>query len=113
MADPLNTRIGQRLRQRRLLLGMTQMALGKAIGLTFQSIQKYETGENGILPHRLVALAKALAVPVSYFFDQAGDAEAPDDRVALVAAGTITRLTPRRRAAALEMVQLLASGIDP
>ena len=47
---------------------MTQTALGDAVGLTFQQIQKYETGRNRIGSSRLYELAKVLDVPVSYFF---------------------------------------------
>lgn len=49
---------------------MTQTALGDAIGLTFQQIQKYETGGNRISSGRLYELAKVLDVPVSYFFQE-------------------------------------------
>jgi transcriptional regulator with XRE-family HTH domain len=58
------------MRQRRTLLAMTQITLGIAVGLTFQQIQKYERGSNRISSSRLYEFAKALDVPVSYFFDE-------------------------------------------
>jgi transcriptional regulator with XRE-family HTH domain len=56
------------LRQRRILLGMSQTALGKAAGITFQQVQKYEGGGNRISSSRLFEFAKILDVPVPHFF---------------------------------------------
>jgi transcriptional regulator with XRE-family HTH domain len=58
------------MRQRRTLLGLSQTKVGNAVGLTFQQIQKYERGSNRIGSSRLFEFAKALDVPVSYFFDE-------------------------------------------
>jgi transcriptional regulator with XRE-family HTH domain len=58
------------MRQRRSLLGMSQTAVGTAVGLTFQQIQKYERGSNRVGSSRLFEFAKVLDVPVSYFFDE-------------------------------------------
>jgi transcriptional regulator with XRE-family HTH domain len=62
--------VGARMRQRRTLLGMSQTKLGNAVGLTFQQVQKYERGSNRIGSSRLFEFAKALDVPVSFFFDE-------------------------------------------
>ena len=51
------------------MLGMSQMKLGEALGLTFQMVQKYEKGSNRIGASRLYELSKVLNVPVSFFFD--------------------------------------------
>ena len=69
MAHPIDLHVGQKLRQRRCLLGMTQQRLAAAVGIKFQQIQKYESGANRVSASRLWALANALEVPVSYFFD--------------------------------------------
>jgi transcriptional regulator with XRE-family HTH domain len=61
--------VGARMRQRRSLLGMSQTAVGDAVGLTFQQIQKYERGSNRMGSSRLFEFAKVMDVPVSYFFD--------------------------------------------
>ena len=61
--------VGQRLKLRRTLLGLSQGELGRRVGLTFQQIQKYERGINRIGASRLVELATALAVNPGWFFD--------------------------------------------
>lgn len=75
--DPIDVHVGARVRLRRTLLGMSQQKLGKALGLTFQQIQKYERGANRIGSSRLYRLSRILDVPVSFFFD-----ELPDEVVA-------------------------------
>ncbi len=67
--SPVDVHVGARLRQRRMLLGMSQTTLGDAIGLTFQQAQKYERGTNRISASRLFALSRVLDVPIEYFFD--------------------------------------------
>ncbi len=57
------------MRQRRTLLGMGQTTLGNALGLSFQQVQKYESGTNRIGASRLFDLSRVLDVPVEYFFD--------------------------------------------
>lgn len=65
----IDSHVGQRLRIRRTLLGMSQEKLGDAIGLTFQQVQKYERGSNRISAGTLFRLSQILEVPVSFFFD--------------------------------------------
>lgn len=67
---PVDVHVGSRMRQRRSLLGMSQSALGNAVGLTFQQIQKYERGANRMGASRLFEFAAVLDVPVAYFFDE-------------------------------------------
>jgi transcriptional regulator with XRE-family HTH domain len=69
MAHQVDLHVGQRLRQRRCLLGMTQQKLADAVGIKFQQIQKYESGANRISASRLWVIARSLEVPVSYFFE--------------------------------------------
>jgi transcriptional regulator with XRE-family HTH domain len=73
MAHPIDLHVGARLRQRRRLLGMTQQKLAESVKIRFQQIQKYESGANRISASRLWALAKALDVPVAYFFEGLDD----------------------------------------
>lgn len=69
--------VGQRLRQRRWMLGLTQQQVGDRVGIKFQQVQKYETGQNRVSASRLWDLARALEVPVGYFYDGlAGGSEA-------------------------------------
>ena len=67
--DPIDVHVGLRIRQRRVLLGMSMETLGAAVGLSFQMVQKYEVGINSIAASRLVDVAKALDVPPSFFFE--------------------------------------------
>ena len=87
--DPVDVHVGQRLRQRRTLLGMSQERLAQAFGVSFQQVQKYERGANRISASRLHLLTKILDVPVTYFFEglptvdaDAEDSSAGDDRMA-------------------------------
>lgn len=70
MPHPIDIHVGKRLRLRRTLLGMSQEAIGTAIGVSFQQIQKYERGINRMGASRLYDFAKILDVPVSHFFDE-------------------------------------------
>lgn len=86
MANGVDLHVGQRLRRRRRLLGMTQQQLADAIGVRFQQIQKYECGANRMTAGRLYELSRALDIGVQYFFDGmpvAEDARAPAGMSAL------------------------------
>lgn len=69
MRHPVDVHVGQRVRQRRWMVGMTQQKLAERVGIKFQQIQKYETGANRISASRLWDIARALEVPVSFFFE--------------------------------------------
>jgi len=69
MKHPVDLHVGQRVRQRRWLLGMTQEQLAEKVGIKFQQIQKYETGANRISSSRLWDISEVMDVPVSFFFD--------------------------------------------
>jgi transcriptional regulator with XRE-family HTH domain len=68
MFHPIDVHVGKRIHQRRALLGLSQTSLGKAAGLTFQQVQKYERGANRLSASRLFEFARILDVPVDYFF---------------------------------------------
>lgn len=78
-ATPIDREIGERVRERRKELRLTQQALGVAAGVSFQQIQKYENGTNRIGAGRLKELARALQVPVSFFFDGYFEDESDDE----------------------------------
>ena len=61
--------MGNKLKLRRLALGLTQTKVAKAINVTFQQIQKYEKGTNGVSSIRLLQLSNYLKVPINYFFE--------------------------------------------
>ena len=69
MEDNFNKHLGNKLKLRRLALGLTQTKVAKAINVTFQQIQKYEKGTNGVSSIRLLQLSNYLKVPISYFFE--------------------------------------------
>ena len=69
MEDNFNKHLGSKLKLRRLALGLTQTKVAKAINVTFQQIQKYEKGTNGVSSMRLLQLSNYLKVPISYFFE--------------------------------------------
>ena len=69
MEDNFNKHLGNKLKLRRLALGLTQTKVAKAINVTFQQIQKYEKGTNGVSSNRLMQLAAFLKVPIIYFFE--------------------------------------------
>ena len=89
-ANPIDVHVGARMRLRRTLLGMSQEKLGEAIGLTFQQVQKYERGANRIGASRLFDLSRVLDVPVSFFFDDMGEAALSSSPAAVIKGQAIT-----------------------
>jgi transcriptional regulator with XRE-family HTH domain len=61
--------VGARIRERRIMAGLSQQQLGKLLGITYQQAHKYERGVNRISAGRLFAVAQALNVPVAWFFE--------------------------------------------
>jgi transcriptional regulator with XRE-family HTH domain len=72
-ANPIDVQVGNRVRIRRMLIGMSQEKLGDLLGLTFQQVQKYEKGVNRIGAGRLYEVARILNVPVDFFYEGVGD----------------------------------------
>ena len=79
-ANPVDVQVGNRVRIRRMLIGMSQEKLGELLGLTFQQVQKYEKGVNRIGAGRLYDISRILGVPIDYFYE--GIHAAPADGVA-------------------------------
>jgi len=67
--NPIDKHVGARVRMRRLMRGLSQAALGDALGLTFQQVQKYEKGKNRIGASRLQHISQILQVPAKFFFE--------------------------------------------
>jgi transcriptional regulator with XRE-family HTH domain len=67
--NSIDVHVGNRIRERRLALGMSQAKLGDGLGLTFQQVQKYEKGANRVGASRLQGISDILEVPVSFFFE--------------------------------------------
>jgi transcriptional regulator with XRE-family HTH domain len=80
MGHPVDVHVGTRIRQRRLLIGMTQQVLAARLGVTFQQVQKYEIGANRVSASRLWDIARLLDVPVGFFFEGIAPADQRDGR---------------------------------
>jgi transcriptional regulator with XRE-family HTH domain len=102
---PLDVALGRNIRLRRKSLGMSQSALGEAVGLTFQQVQKYERGKNRVSFSKLAGIATALQCRIADLIDgleDGGEADAGDDRSALLG-----------ETGALELLQTYASVKSP
>ena len=73
MEENFNIHLGKKLRMRRLSLGLTQTKVATAINVTFQQIQKYEKGTNGVSSSRLMQLSNFLKVSITYFYEDYKD----------------------------------------
>ncbi len=71
-ANPIDAQVGNRVRIRRMLIGMSQERLGDLLGLTFQQVQKYEKGVNRIGAGRLFEVSRILGVPIDFFYEGVG-----------------------------------------
>jgi transcriptional regulator with XRE-family HTH domain len=80
----IDDHVGSRIRERRIMLGLTQQQLAEMIGVTFQQAHKYERGINRVSAGRLFEMARALSAPITYFFEG-------------IAGGGPQQITPRQR----------------
>ena len=113
--------VGERLRRRRRLLGLTQKELAERVGIRFQQIHKYETGINRMSASRLFEIAEALGAPVEHFYDglksdgasrdMQGDLLSRRETMELVRAYYRLGRAPRQRL--LELAKTLQSALDP
>ena len=118
-ANPIDAQVGNRVRIRRMLIGMSQERLGDLLGLTFQQVQKYEKGINRIGAGRLFEIARILGVPIDFFYDGVGapaEAEAAPPVMEFVSSGEGLQLSlafmkikdPKVRKRVLDLVKSLA-----
>ena len=103
--NPIDIRVGARLRLRRNMLGLSQEKLGQMIGLTFQQVQKYEHGANRIGASRLHQLSRVLDVPVRFFFDDSDPVRAPAMVAVAKPPAEVFEFDPRRKQEANELVR--------
>jgi transcriptional regulator with XRE-family HTH domain len=104
--NDVDAHVGARLRQRRMLLGISQEQLADMLGLTFQQVQKYERGTNRVSASRLFQLARALDTPITWFFE-----DIESDRAARDKAVDSEDGDPMSRRETLELVRVY-SRID-
>ncbi len=76
---PVDVHVGGRVRARRTLIGMSQIELGKHVGVTLQQIQKYENGMHRIVARRLWQFSLILGQPISWFFEGIGEPKRKGD----------------------------------
>lgn len=114
-SQPLDQYIGERVRSRRQILGMSQTELARAIGVSFQQVQKYEKGANRVGSGLLYRLAELLEVPISYFYE-GYDTKMPSgkaghemiDRKTANLLRSFNELSPQHKDAVAELVRSLA-----
>jgi len=78
-ASEVDRLVGDRIRRRRILMGLTQDQLGESLGISYQQIQKYETGANRVSAGRLYLIANRLDVSPGWFFDPVKSDASSDD----------------------------------
>ncbi len=115
--------VSLRIRQRRIMLGLTQQQMAELIGVTYQQAHKYETGINRISAGRLYQIAQALGVEIGYFFDDIEpDQQArvkstemmPQQRMLLELARNFAAIGSRKHQDAIcNLARVLASGDRP
>jgi transcriptional regulator with XRE-family HTH domain len=116
--------VAARVRVARLAAGLSQATLGKAIGVTFQQIQKYEKGANRVGPGRLQEIANITGKPITFFFAEMDGKASGDDEVTAVVQlmgskpairriiGRLSRLTTGDAAHVADLVERLTADRD-
>jgi transcriptional regulator with XRE-family HTH domain len=112
--NAIDRHVGARLRERRVMLGLTQQQLAEIIGVTYQQAHKYERGHNRLSAGRLYTIARALGVPVSWFFEglegegEAGEEVGPSRQLRELAQYFLALPDDRQREAVLNLLRAMA-----
>ena len=117
-AEDLDRFVGARMRERRMMLGLTQQHMAELIGVTYQQAHKYEKGINRIAAGRLFQIAGALGVDIGYFFQGAESRDSfrptPQQRLLLELARSFVALPNRRHQEAIcGLARALATEDEP
>ena len=99
--DPVDIHVGKRIKLRRTLLHISQEQLAGDIGVTFQQVQKYESGHNRVSASRLFDISRVLNCPIAYFFEDIGPETTGD------------RTTPQARSGEAAAEEAAAFDADP
>ncbi len=124
---PVDRHVGRRVCEKRLALGYNQSDLGRALGLTFQQIQKYEKGTNRVSASKLWDIARFFKVDIGYFFDgltgssatgmaeegAAFDHDHPATRYTIEISRLAPQLSTRQQKLALDLVRDMADRPEP
>lgn len=115
-ATDIDRHVGARIRDRRIMLGLSQQQMAEMIGVTYQQAHKYERGINRISAGRLYEIARVLRVPVGFFFEGLGADEEIDElptrqRMCLEVARNFAQIGDERHQEALsQLTRVLASN---
>ena len=117
-AQDVDRHIGARMRQRRIMLGLTQHQLAGLIGVNYQQAHKYEKGINRIAAGRLSGIAQALGVEIGYFYEgmsqtPAAGAATPQQRMLLELARSFMALPSRKHQEAICNLARVLANADP
>ena len=123
MKNEVDLHVGRRIRHRRWMLGMTQQALAEEVGVKFQQIQKYESGQNRVSSSKLWIIASAQNVEVAYYFEGLEPNEKngvpPEiidlgeffkDKEAVQLVAMFRRLPPQSRSSLASLAKAISSG---
>jgi transcriptional regulator with XRE-family HTH domain len=110
----IDDHVGGRIRERRIMLGLTQQQFAKMIGLSSQQAHKYEHGINSVSAGRLFEIARALSAPISYFYEGIGEEGGrqimPHQRMLLEVARNVAEIRSQKQQEAVsQLVRALAS----
>ena len=110
----IDRHVGARVRERRIMMGLTQQQLADLLGVTYQQAHKYERGINRVSAGRLYEVSQVLSVPVSFFFDGLQDdnarAVSPRERMCLELARNFSHIPNERHQEALsQLARVLAN----
>lgn len=122
---PVDRHVGRRVCEKRIALGYNQSDLGRAVGVTFQQIQKYEKGSNRISASKLFEIARFFQTDIGEFFKGLGDAQPgmaedgpgfdhdfPATRQSVEIARLAPQLSPQKQKLALELIRALHAAKD-
>jgi transcriptional regulator with XRE-family HTH domain len=113
-AQDIDRHVGARLRERRIMLGLTQQQLADLVGVTYQQSHKYERGTNRMAASRLYKAAQVLGVEVSYFFEELHDGGTfwvtPQQRLLAGLANSFITARPEQQRAICSIVRTLAES---
>ena len=120
-ASEVDRLVGDRIRRRRILMGLTQDQLGESLGISYQQIQKYETGANRVSAGRLYLIANRLDVSPGWFFDPVKSDASSDDfdelgssRLLMEFVRSFARITDERlKTTLVSLVRAMADEDDP
>jgi transcriptional regulator with XRE-family HTH domain len=110
----IDNHVGARIRERRIMLGLTQQQFAEKIGVAFQQAHKYEHGTNRISAGRLYEIACALDTPITYFYEGVGDVKpphlAPHQRMILEIARNFAAIQNEKHREALNQIARVLAG---